>query len=167
MRAQLEGQGGAGGVRGAATSWWHIELLQSWLGSCRRGESTGAVLAVLGLPFDVMTMPMLLRTGKRSKYQAKHVPGPVYFLPDGEKGARLDSGEAWLWFPEVGWARACPASVEAASLTYVGQGRYSAENSLLTISPVNASMYTSLIPPSGGSYKIIQDKGISRRALRS
>ena len=93
---------------GAAASWWYVELLRSWFRNRRTGQGTDAVLAVLGLPFDLMAMPMLLGSGIRRWNQARHAPEPVYFLPDGKEGTRLASPDAWLRLPELGWARVCP-----------------------------------------------------------
>jgi len=93
---------------GAAVSWWYVELLRSWFRRRRSGESGDAVLAVLGLPFDLMAMPMLVRSSRRGRNQVKHTHAPVYFLPDGEEGPRLASADAWLRLPELGWARVCP-----------------------------------------------------------
>ncbi|MEW6568570.1 MAG: replication-relaxation family protein [Chloroflexota bacterium] len=92
----------------AAASWWYLQLLRSWFRLSRSAESAGAVLAVLGLPFDPTGLPLLLRSGRRASNQATHAPVPVYFLPDGEDRSRLDSAEAWLRLPELGWARVCP-----------------------------------------------------------
>ena len=91
-------------AEGAAVSWWYVELLRSWF----RQRRPDAVLAVLGLPFDLKAMPMLVRSGRRGANRTKQAPAPVHFLPNEEDQSRLGSADAWLRLPELGWGRVCP-----------------------------------------------------------
>ena len=92
---------------GAAASWWYAELLRSWfIFGHRRGAD--AVLAVLGLPFDPMAMPMLIGSRRRSAKYPKGPSAPVYFLPDGCHRLPLERPEAWLRLPDLGWGAFCP-----------------------------------------------------------
>ena len=90
----------------AASSWWYIDLLRDWFRLRRQRDDPGGVLVAVGLPFEPMAMPMLIR--RRGKRQQTSVPAPVYFLPEDSEGSRLGCPEAWFRLPELGWGRFCP-----------------------------------------------------------
>src|SRR3972149_3613221 len=52
---------------GAAASWWYVELLRWWFSTRSAAQRAEVVLAVLGLPFDLMGMPMLVRAGRHGR----------------------------------------------------------------------------------------------------
>jgi hypothetical protein len=93
---------------GAAASWWYVELIRWWFSNRPTAQRADVVLAVLGLPFDLMGMPMLVRAGRRGRNRGDRSRTPVYFLPAGEEAGGPGRPDAWLRLPEVGWARACP-----------------------------------------------------------
>lgn len=93
---------------GAARSWWYVELLRCWLVVQRNAGGNSVALAVLGLPFNLTALPMLLGNRRRSTKHPKAASAPVYFLPDGGEPAQLDLPETWLRLPDLGWGRFCP-----------------------------------------------------------
>jgi hypothetical protein len=97
---------------GAAASWWYMELLRSWSHNRRAGQGADVVLAVLGLPFDLMAMPMLVRTGRHWKNGGVALRTTVYFLTTGEVSTGLGRPNAWLRL-RVGLARVCLGRTDA------------------------------------------------------
>jgi hypothetical protein len=92
----------------AAASWWYVELLRCWFHDRRAAERADIVLAVLGVPFDLMGMLMLVRAGRHGRYRGDRSDRPVYFLRAGEEAGALGRPDAWLRLPELGWTRVCP-----------------------------------------------------------
>jgi hypothetical protein len=93
---------------GAAASWWYVELVRWWFSSQRPAKRADVVLAVLGLPFDLTGMPMLVRAGRRGRYRGEGSGRPVYFLRADEEASALGRADAWLRLPELGWGGVCP-----------------------------------------------------------
>ncbi len=93
---------------GAAASWWYVELVRWWLSSHRPARRADVVLAILGLPFGLKGMPMLVRAGRRGRYRGDRWGRSVYFLRAENEARALGIADVWLRLPELGWARVCP-----------------------------------------------------------